>query len=224
MTHQSGEDVNTLLPKTREHHATTKDSIADVQSDEHSHEQDSFDQSFSQRYKKDIYDNSPELLSDTDKDVLTPDSPSNSRSPDFPQSLPSNISPYSSQFSVEEARLRFSLGSSPFKRQQLNFAKTGTLSQFNDDIIPRRYSLPDHMQDPRGHSLTPGHSSQPSSPPRSNPLSSSGVHSFRSPGHQPYQDLPYEEQDSRNLIPRIKEGLFFCHLCSFSGKPYLPLS
>lgn len=189
----------------------TNDNISEPQPDSQDREL------LQKTYRTDIYHNSPELESDVEKDELTPESPGgSSHSSDFSRSLPSSIAQYSSQFGAEEARLRFSLRSSPFKG---HLPSSSSLPPFSDDIISRRYTLPESMQDVRGQPYTSGHSSQPSSP-QSDSLNSSSLHSFQSPSQQSILDSSYDE-DQRNLIPRIKEGLYFCHLCSFSGNKLL---
>lgn len=213
VSHQSGDD--SALEISRKPGVVAKDST-DPQSDSQDR------QLLQESYKADIYNNSPEIESDVEKDELTPESPEDSsHSSDFSRSLPSSIAQYSSQFGAEEARLRFSLGSSPFKN---HLPSSASLPPFSDDIISRRYSLSDSMPDVRSQSFPGGsHSSQPSSP-QSDSLNSSSLHSFHSPSQQSIHDA-LNDDDQRTLIPRIKEGLYFCHLCSFSGNGcYLPLN
>lgn len=217
VSHHSGEDVETVLEKAS-HRSLPASSDNHIHRDIQTASRDSFEEALKQKYQSDIYENSPDIESDIDKEELSPESPTNStHSADLSgRSLPSNLSPYSGQISLEEAKLRYSLGASPFKSQFGLTPSTSSLSQFSDDLVPRRYSVPDSMQDVRSQSMPTGLSSQPSSPPSSS-LNSPPLRSFRSPSSQSLSDNSFDDPDSRSLIPRIKEGLYFCHLCSFSG-------
>lgn len=160
------------------------------------------------KYKN--YSSDPD--SDLDKEERNSESPDEgynaaSHKFDFAQHLPSNINPYASAFGAEEARLRFSLESAQFKERL-------GISAFQEQSLHRRYSL----QEPAQNSDKLGSQSlSPPSSPRAHSLQNSP--SFAGQGHGPrsVHDVSFEDQDSSNFLPRIKEGLFFCHLCSFSG-------
>lgn len=162
-----------------------------------------------------IQSNSSDAESDIEKDEINSDSPDESfnasgRKFDFPQHLPSNINPYASAFGAEEARLRFNLESAHYKERL-------GLSSFAEQSLQRSYSLQETVQN--SDKLASQNSSPPSSP-HSQSLQSSPVPSYTGQDHgqRSIHDVSFEEQDSNNFLPRIKEGLYFCHLCSFSGK------
>jgi hypothetical protein len=161
-----------------------------------------------EKYQKYFQGNSSDFDSEIDEDELTPDSPRDRNKLDFAQHLPSNINPYGSPFGAEEARLRFSFESSQFK-ERLNALG---IPQLTDERIGRRYSLQESSTDASKHNS--GSSSPPSSSP-SRSLDDSPQNSYK--GSRSIHDLSFDEQDSNAFLPRIKEGLFFCHLCSFSG-------
>ena len=208
-----GEDIEGVLAKAAHRSHVVSNEVTDTRLGGGDREHSIRDQFSPSKFSPDLYNHSPELESDVEKEELRPESPGDSSrsSPDFSRSLPSNLTHYTSQFGNEEARLRFSLGSSPYKNHP-SLPSSGSLPGFSDDLVSRRYSIADSMQDVRSQPIPSGPSSQPGSP------QSDSIRSFLSPGAQSLHDLSYDE-DQRNLIPRIKEGLFFCHLCSFSGKP-----
>lgn len=167
------------------------------------------------QYKNYIQSNSSDAESDIEKEEINSDSPddsynANGRKFDFTQHLPSNINPYTSAFGAEEARLRFNLESAHFKERL-------GLSSFAEQSLQRSYSLQETVQN--SDKLASQNSSPPSSP-HSPSLQSSPVPSYTGQDHgqRSIHDVSFEEQDSNNFLPRIKEGLYFCHLCSFSGK------
>lgn len=150
---------------------------------------------------------SSDIESDPDKDEHSPESPSNgysdNRSFDYQQRLASNLNPFSA-FGAEEARLRFGLESAQFK-ERLNAIG---IPPFGDEELQRRYSLKDNSKS----------SDSPSKPtsPDSRSLQGSPVDSYK--GSRSINDISFEDQDTNSFLPNVKEGLFFCHLCSFSGK------
>ncbi|XP_053382637.1 uncharacterized protein LOC123541329 isoform X3 [Mercenaria mercenaria] len=170
-----------------------------------------------EKYQNYIRSNSSDIESDPERDELNLSKQAEgydkrNRNFGFTQHLPSNINPYASAFGAEEARLRFNLESAQFKERLGSIG----ISPFGDEAIHRRYSLQETV--PESSKLTSQSSSPPLSP-RSQSLQSSPLPSYNGQGHGPrsVHDLSFEEQDSNSFLPRIKEGLFFCHLCSFSG-------
>ena len=141
-------------------------------------------------------------IDDIDREALEPERESPPQDYSSQKLPPSS---YSSNFSAEEARLRYSLdyAHADLKERFRQFSNT----QFNEEEWKRRFSLPDTKDNANGFSL-----SNPTSPV-SKSLSTSPLGHFR--GKQ--APRPLEEPDYA-LTPRVKEGLYFCHLCSFSGK------
>ena len=164
-----------------------------------------FDNDSRSRYQYDSSNlsiNSDEI-DDIDREALEPER--DSPIPDYSQKLPPTS--FSSSFSAEEARLRYSLDYAHADLKE-RFRQYSSAS-LNEEEWKRRYSLPDTTKESVKHSLS--HSSPTS--PGSKSLSSSPLDLLRGhPGGRLVDEPDYA------LTPRVKEGLYFCHLCSFSGK------
>ncbi|KAL4217859.1 hypothetical protein ACF0H5_022598 [Mactra antiquata] len=156
--------------------------------------------------------NSSDIESDLEKDDLSVDSPGgkdyrDNRSFEYQQRFTGNLNPYSA-FGAEETRLRLGLESAQFK-ERLNAIG---IPPFGDETLHRRYSLQESSDKDLNKSVD--NSNQPSSPDQRS-LQGSPVDSYK--GSRSIHDISFEDQDTNSFLPSVKEGLFFCHLCSFSG-------
>ncbi|XP_052260148.1 uncharacterized protein LOC127864529 isoform X2 [Dreissena polymorpha] len=175
------------------------------------------------KYKGLIEPSSPLQDSDDERESNSPvDYDANRRSDHFQkQHLPSNINLYS-PYGLDRSRLPYPLDpSSVFGKDRHSLGDTGgpgLQAQFEEEFLRRRFSLQEPRADlQRDSKLSPGSTGSPSHP--ASPSSSlQGSSPFTSPCHQrSMHNISFDEQDSNNFLPRIKEGLYFCHLCSFSG-------
>ena len=205
-SHSIPEDIGNqgdLRRSTEGHSNDTLERPTEERSGDYSRKSNtSLDKSFEEDYYSNKYttenSNSSDLESDIDRDELTPNSPRsevNHRQPlDYYQRLPSNL-PFGSGFSPEEARLRL----------QLKEAGLLDPGAFSESEYRRRLAF----SNGKGSGLIPNGSSQANSPESKTP-GSAVLYPRRLPRSA-------DELDE-TLKPNIREGLYFCHLCSFSGK------
>ena len=146
-------------------------------------------------------------IDEIDREALEPDRDTPPQ--DFSQKLPPTS--FSSNFNAEESRLRYSLDYAHADLKERFKQYSAQFNNFNEDEWKRRFSLPDTRDS--GKDFSKDFSLSDPTSPNSKSLSTSprALDLLRG------QPRAAEEQDYA-LIPRVKEGIYFCHLCSFSGK------
>ena len=142
-------------------------------------------------------------IDEIDREALEPDRDTPPQ--DFSQKLPPTS--FSSNFNAEEARLRYSLDYAHADLKERFKQYSAQFNNFNEEEWKRRFSLPDSRESGKDFSL-----SDPTSP-NSKSLSTSPRALDLLRGQPRVLDEP-----DYALTPRVKEGIYFCHLCSFSGE------
>ena len=159
-------------------------------------------------------------IDEIDREALEPDRDTPPQ--DFSQKLPPTS--FSSNFNAEEARLRYSLDYAHADLKERFKQYSAQFNNLNEEEWKRRFSLPDTRE--AGKDFGKEFSlNDPTSPKSLSTSPRTSLDILRGQETSPRASLDLlrgqprggDDQDFA-LIPRVKEGIYFCHLCSFSGE------